>query len=212
LITAHDAPNSASRTKTKQQRTALATESAQKKPAVAKKSYRGISRIDTKNTHGWLMRLSHARKTYSKLFSDGVYGGAKKSLKAAQKYQKKLAKELDAPLPSEKKRTGPPRRVAVNKGTTGMAGVYRGSSTNRSGTMRAYFSVSWNPEPGVTKSTSFSVNKYGEKEAFRLACELRQKMVKKILGYVPENEASAHQYVSADSVFEEKKEKKKKKD
>ncbi len=158
------------------------------------------------------MRLYHQRATYSKLFSDGVYGGEKESLEAAQKYQKKLAKEVGAPDPSAGRRKRQARLSTNRTSNTGVVGVYRGKAVSKSGATREYFAVSWNPEPNKVKSTSFSIAKYGEKEAFRLACELRQKMVKKILGYAPDDEPTEHRYISADSVVAEKRDKKDKKD
>ena len=42
--------------------------------------------------------------------------------------------------------------------------------------------MSWRPEPGVQKCTSFSIKKYGEKKAFKLAVEHRRKMMREIHG------------------------------
>ena len=44
------------------------------------------------------------------------------------------------------------------------------------------YAVPWSPEPGVARQTSFSVDKYGEEEARRLAIDLRKRMERQIYG------------------------------
>ena len=41
--------------------------------------YKGISRIDSKDTHGWNARVYFKGKSYSKLFSDNLWEIKKKS-------------------------------------------------------------------------------------------------------------------------------------
>lgn len=168
-------------------------------------SERGLTRIDHRDTHGWMMRLYHQGTTYTKLFSDGVYGGAKKALKAARKYRKQLGKALGIESLSKRRRT---RRVSAQNLTTGIVGVYRGASKSKNGKERHYYAASWNPEPNKVKTKSFSIAKYGEEEAFRLAVEYRQKMVAKIIGRLPEAQQERAQqslrYMPADVVMTEK--------
>lgn len=148
------------------------------------------------------MRLYHQGTTYSKLFSDGVYGSAKKALKAARKYRKQLAKKLGIESLAARRRT---RRISSKRIETGVVGVYRGVSKTKDGKERHYYAASWNPEPNVIRTKSFSIAKYGEAMAFQLAVRYRQKMLKKILGYVPsetpELEAENRRYVPADAVM-----------
>lgn len=56
--------------------------------------YRGITRIDSHDTHGWFVRAYKAGKTTSKLFSDAVYGGKNKALKEAKDFREMLVKQL----------------------------------------------------------------------------------------------------------------------
>ncbi|MFN3427829.1 MAG: AP2/ERF family transcription factor [Candidatus Thermochlorobacter sp.] len=169
----------------------------------------GVTRVDHRNTHGWLMRLHHQGTTYTKLFSDGVYGSAKKALKAARKYRKQLGKTLGIESLSKRRRT---RSVSSRNTATGVVGVYRLTSKGKNGVVRHYYAASWNPEPNKVKTKSFSIAKYGEAEAFRLAVEYRQSMVAKIMGRQPEVERvqSATRYAPADMVIASKEQKKRK--
>jgi cytidine deaminase len=56
--------------------------------------HRGITRIDSHDTHGWFVRAYKAGKTTSKLFSDAIYGGKNKALKEAQDFRESLVKRL----------------------------------------------------------------------------------------------------------------------
>lgn len=149
------------------------------------------------------MRLYHQGTTYSKLFSDGVYGSPKKALKAARKYRKQLAKKLGIESLEHRRRT---RRLSSKRIETGVVGVYRGVSKTKSGKERHYYAVSWNPKPNVVRTKSFSIAKYGEEEAFRLAVRYREKMLKKVLGYLPDElpapDEEKPRYCAADAVMQ----------
>ena len=143
------------------------------------KTLRGISRIDSKSTHGWFVRAYRNGKTYCKLFSDRKHGGKPNALEAAKLYHNILREKLQE-IPKESKT----QRVVVSdsRNKTGEIGVSRTSRKGPKGAIYECYSVSWRPEPGVQKCTSFSIRKYGEKKAFRLAVEHRRKMMKDIHG------------------------------
>jgi hypothetical protein len=44
------------------------------------------------------------------------------------------------------------------------------------------FQVTWSPEPNVVSRTSVSIAKYGEEEAFRRACRIREKKERALYG------------------------------
>lgn len=140
---------------------------------------KGISRIDSGSTHGWFVRGYRNGKTYSKLFSDRKCGGKGKAEKLAKAYRKELSEELDS-IPKQPRQ----RRVVVSdsRNTTGELGVSRTTKVGPNGTKHECYSVSWRPEPGVQKCTSFSVKKYGEKKALKLAVDHRRKMMREIHG------------------------------
>jgi len=143
------------------------------------KNDKGISRIDSGSTHGWFVRGYRNGKTYSKLFSDLKCGGKRKAQQQAREYRDKLHDDLDK-IPQKPRN----RRVVFrdSRNTTGVLGVCRTAKKGPNGRVNECYSVSWRPEPGVQKCTSFSIRKYGEKKAFKLAVDLRKKKLKEIYG------------------------------
>jgi len=143
------------------------------------KKEKGISRIDSGSTHGWFVRGYKNGKTYSKLFSDKRWGGKNKALEAARAYRDELLQDLDK-IPQKPRG----RRIVYrdSRNTTGVLGVCRTAKKSSKGTVNECFSVSWRPEPGVQKCTSFSIRKYGERKAFQLAVAHRRKMLREIYG------------------------------
>ena len=143
----------------------------------ASKTNKGISRIDSGSTHGYFVRAYRNGKTYSKLFSDRKCGGEDKALEQARDYRDELNAELEA-IP----KAAPKRRIVKtdSRNTTGELGVTRTTKTAPNDKKHECYNVSWRPEPKVQKCTSFSIKKYGEEEAFRLAVEHRRKMMAEI--------------------------------
>lgn len=143
------------------------------------KANKGISRIDSGSTHGWFVRGYRNGKTYSKLFSDRKCGGKGKAQKLAKEYSAELNAELEA-IPKRPRQ----RRIVVSdsRNTTGELGVSRTTKIGPNGTKHECYSVSWRPEPGMQKCTSFSIKKYGEKKAFKMAVDHRRKMMREIHG------------------------------
>jgi len=143
------------------------------------KANKGISRIDSGSTHGWFVRGYRNGKTYSRLFSDRKSGGKGKAENLAKSYRNELNHEL-ASIQKKPRQ----RRIVVSdsRNTTGELGVSRTIKMGPNGTKHECFSVSWRPEPGVQKCTSFSIKKYGEKKAFKLAVEHRRNMMREVHG------------------------------
>ena len=140
---------------------------------------KGVIRIDSDSTHGWQVRVYRHGKTYSKLFSDRKHGGREESYEAAAAYREELEAEVAA-LPEAAPRR---RLIRHNKNnSTGVVGISRTYKRDRRGIKHEVYAVSWNPEPGVARGTSFSIKRYGEDTAFRLACELRWSKMKEIYG------------------------------
>lgn len=75
---------------------------------------------------------------------------------------------------------------ARNKGkcvlnTTGVTGVHWDLKTSHKGKYVTKYAVArWTTIDGQPRKKSFSVKKYGEEEAFRLACEAREKAIKEL--------------------------------
>ncbi len=186
----------------------LATKEIKKKPKVEKdpnfeeipeeKALTGVSRIDSKNTHGWFVRVYKESKTHSKLFSDLKCGGKEKALELAIEHRDEMRKELGLPAfkvvpgleieqkpkrlrgPKGKRKKG--KRYTVvrnlrkyNKSKTGVVGVYRSSK----GEGYEYYMVSYQARSNQRKTKSFSIEKHGEEGAFDLACEFREEYLEK---------------------------------
>jgi len=140
---------------------------------------KGISRIDSGSTHGWQVRGHKNGKTYSKLFSDLKCGGKRKAQQAARDFRDELYEKL-AQIP-----TNPRGRIIVYhaaRSNTGVLGVSRTTQKSPSGTINEYYLVTWSISPGVQKAATFSIHKYGEKKAFKLAVAHRRKMLRQIHG------------------------------
>ena len=140
---------------------------------------KGVIRIDSDSTHGWQVRVYRHGKTYSRLFSDRKHGGREEAFEAAVAYREELESEVAA-LPEAAPRRRLIRRNKNN--STGVVGISRTYKRDRRGIKHEVYAVSWNPEPGVARGTSFSIKRYGEDTAFRLACELRWSKMKEIYG------------------------------
>lgn len=138
---------------------------------------KGVIRIDSDSTHGWQVRVYRHGKTYSKLFSDRKCGGKEEAFEQAVAYREELQAEVDAMPESEPKR----RLITHNKNNaTGVLGVSRTFKRDRHGHRHEVYAVSWNPAPGEARGTSFSIRKYGEETAFKMACKLRFQKMKEI--------------------------------
>lgn len=140
---------------------------------------KGISRIDSGSTHGWFVRGYRNGRTYSRLFSDQKCGGKAAAREEAMTFRDKLYEKLEE-IPKSPRA----RRIVLRdaRNSTGVLGVCRTAKRGPNGTLNECYSVSWRPEPGKQKCTSFSIRKYGEKKAFQLAVAHRRKMLKEIYG------------------------------
>lgn len=143
-----------------------------------------LTRFDFKGTHGWQVRVPKNFNIdpldyHSKLFSDGIYGSKRKSKKAALDYREAFLKkthQLDLLLS--------PRRITTRsrwrdaKNTSGILGVRRAVDLKVTSSGNICVQEYWMGYGMIAKkywSKTFSVYKYGEKEAFKWACQERYK-------------------------------------
>lgn len=140
--------------------------------------FKGISRIDSRGTHGWYVRVKKNGKSFAKLFSDSKYNGREHALKCAKKAHA-IAMETMGTAPAT-----PSRRLVTTdkRNKTGMVGVNKTFKTNTKGTVTEYYQVTWSPAPGKIKNRQWSVHKYGREEAFRLAKSFREQIMISIYG------------------------------
>ncbi len=129
-----------------------------------------IVRIDSDahSTHGWQVRIHHARHT--KFFSDGRFGGADAAEKAARQYHDTYLRQH----PPEYARSGPrPRRQSNN--TSGINGVHYSFTRWRGErTRRWYWAASYRNERGEPRNRRFYVQTHGFDGAKKLAIAFRR--------------------------------------
>ena len=134
-----------------------------------------VSRIDQpeKHNHGYYVRLLRRGKNFSKFFPDRQCQGKRKALTAATKYAKALASKHPR-MPRQQY-----AMIARRPNTSGVIGIVR--AVHRVG-HRQYVSwrAIWSPAPGKVCTRSFSVNKYGEAKAKRLAIKTRRNGVREM--------------------------------
>jgi hypothetical protein len=145
----------------------------------SKGGYKGISRIDSKTTKGWLVRGYKNGTRYSKLFSDGKLGGKENALGKAQVFRSELSARLSS-IPAK------PRCQKIvshdKRNQTGVLGISRLSKSGKDDKKLGFYSVTWRPAKGKQKCTSFSIAKYGEDLAFRKAVTLRYEKLRAAYG------------------------------
>lgn len=136
---------------------------------------RNITRIDT-TTRGYEVRVMRRGKGYCKLFSDSVYRGKAKALKAARKYRDELIERLASKVITRKQLA----RRKTKRNYSGVVGVRYVEETERRGENEytyGYWEAQWSPSPGVRKKRRFSVKKYGNDKATKLAIKARREGV-----------------------------------
>ena len=138
---------------------------------------KGISRIDSRSTHGWFVRAFRNGRTHSKVFSDGVHGGRQIALEKAAKYRDEYEREH----PPEYAATRIRRRPQKNN-TSGVVGVSDTYCKSRTGEKIPCFGVTWRPRRNVTKCKKFYYHHYGSREAaLEVATEFRKAREAEIL-------------------------------
>lgn len=139
---------------------------------------KNISRIDTKDTHGWFLRIYRTSETFSRFFSDSRYQGKQEALEAAKAFKSKLEKKYPSSSIAKGFRDKPQKNSS-----TGVVGVSETYIRSRGRGQRKIpcFAVSWRPKPNVTRTKKFSIEKHGREEAFKLAVEFRKEKEREIL-------------------------------
>ncbi len=147
----------------------------------AKPTY-GISRVDNEvsRTHGWLVTIQRRGVIYRKHFSDGVLGSRTKSFSAAQSFRD----EIIAKHPPFSMREY--SSIVKKSNRSGVVGVcrYCASETRNlpEDQQRWFWVASWPLPDGKRKRVKFSVNKYGEDKAFKMALKARRDALKTLDG------------------------------
>lgn len=139
--------------------------------------HKNITRIDhpAKRTHGYNVRIAWQGKKYGKFFSDRIYGDRLAALDAAIAWRDTTEKTIGKPR-TEHQVIGYHSRN--NTGTVGVRRRMRGSVE--------VFEATWiiRDDTGrrIRRTTCFSIARHGEKKAFRLALNARQRGERQRLG------------------------------
>ena len=134
---------------------------------------RGIYRVNYPSHKGIRAYLKFKDTEYQKVFSLGRNGGTRKALAKARRWRKEKLREIQN-LPEAQ---NPLRRMQSNN-KTGITGVRLGKTA-----WSATWSATWT-ENGTQFHRSFSIEKFGADEAFKLACQARADAEKRIYGQV----------------------------
>jgi hypothetical protein len=124
------------------------------------KREKNITRFDYGKTHGWWVRFQRSteagtKRVVSKMFSDAVHGGKAKARRAAIAWRDKTAATIS-----------PSRRT--QRGRTAYGYVKRVELARRVGVWPVY--LAWLRLPdGRAASTTYSIQKWGAREAKRLS-------------------------------------------
>ena len=129
---------------------------------------RGIYRVNYPSHKGIRVYLKFKDTVYQKVFSLSD-GGQRKALAKARRWRKEKLREIQN-LPEAQ---NPLKRKQSNN-TSGITGVRRGKTA---------WSATWT-ENGKQFHRSFAVEKFGEEEAFKRACQARAEAEKRIYGQV----------------------------
>lgn len=132
----------------------------------------------TSDGTGWKVQASRSEKLmFAKTFSDLFHRGINNALKEAMIYRDSIQDDIEKASKSIFAGISNPPfyKVAFKNSKSQVVGVSKLSLRRRDG--RSFFTWigKWQDSSLVSKSKSFSVSKYGEEGAFKLAFEARQK-------------------------------------
>lgn len=143
------------------------------------KRLRNIRRMDNDahRTHAWMVQVQRNNRISKKMFSDGVYGGKRKALLAALSYRNQLVAGVNCFEHQFWRRT-----IVRRNNTSGIPGVarYHRGANHRAGRRKAFWLASWVDEHGTGRKRKFSVSRYGERKAKRLAIAERERQLKRV--------------------------------
>lgn len=139
------------------------------------KTLKGISRIDSKNTHGWYVRIYGNGGVYScKLFSDRQFGSKQKALDNAKRYRdhEQMVADLHK-RDLRNKGKQPFLRKPPKNNVSGVVGVHE-VKTKVNGKPVHYYQATWTENKKARSKKFYVTNKRSAEEAFKLAAEHRK--------------------------------------
>jgi len=145
---------------------------------------KGILRIDDPGKHGvgWYARVTYMGQTFAKYFADMAHGGTRKAYAKALQWRDDTEKDIGKP------RTNRMFAAPGARSLTGIQGVYE---------QNGKYVAAWTPKRGQTRRKFFSINKYGEQEALRMAINFRRAREREIFGRAISNPSDARSHPRA---------------
>jgi hypothetical protein len=136
-----------------------------------------ISRVDIPKkdnrggTHGWQVRILRKSLNIQQFFNDNKYSTKEDALEAAKTYRDAISKEHNLTWNDQG------YSYKTSRNSSGFIGVHRAKSVSRKSYgeyPQEFWQAHWPTLEGKTKTKKFSVTKYGEEEALRLAIKARK--------------------------------------
>lgn len=142
-------------------------------PFVPTHAMEGLVRIENATTGRWIVRFRRNRKTYVGHFADSLHGGKRAALKAAKAWRDERLRDAQ-PMSSQSYYS-----FIRKNNTSGVTGVFRVKliKTRKNGTRAEHWVwIAHSPTKPI-RSRSFSIAKYGEKSAYKLAVAAREQFI-----------------------------------
>ena len=138
----------------------------------------GISRLDQTavGTHGWQVRLQRKGVRYGRFFSDSAWGGSEGALREAVAFRGAVIREVEE-THARLKSSIRSHRAPAARNKSGVVGVTRIVQRSASGVEYHFWQASWTRGDGVRRTVRYSVLKYGDHDAYQLACEARKRAI-----------------------------------
>lgn len=142
----------------------------------------GITRVDNEvsRTHGWLVTIQRRGTIHRRQFSDGVCGGKAKALAAAKAFRDSIVEKNP---PFSRREHAEIRKKNNKSGVVGVCRYCASETRQKPAQERRWFWVaSWVLPDGRAKRVKFSVSKYGEEGAFKMAVKARRTAIRQMEG------------------------------
>lgn len=131
--------------------------------------------IESSGLHAWRVAVMRNKRSTTKWFSDAIYGGKRKALKAATIYRDQFLAETDGYDHQIWIRTA--LRCDNKSGISGVRRYVKIEHYKGSIYHHIFWRAYWSDDNGRRRSRQFSVLRYGELEAKKLAIEERERQL-----------------------------------
>ena len=121
------------------------------------------------------MRVARKGRIYSAFFADKKYGGQELALAAAEVHYLKLRQKLGLLRHRSRQQWS---EIVCRRGKSGIHGVRQVIIRGKNGGLLKSWMATWSPEPGVVRKKQFSIRKFGEEKAKKLAIRARRRALR----------------------------------